>query len=383
MAGTTCMGWTYGTYMGTQLHVPVPQMRPDCLLFDVCPSVKKTRFYFGKVEHEICLKTTDIVSRGLCHNHHNHRLEHKRPISRPNPISLSQPFTKSRPGYGAPTSSGTATEPSSGELDEQRILAVDASVDAGSVAGEETALEADETSNSLTERPVSEHTHSWRIRDATAADLGAIAELQASTFFEASAITAFNGFFFHLFKAELLDNLIQKAKYSPPKRYTILVAVPPEEPGDDEEGGGGEAAPEGRESAARENEGDVKGGDICGAVDLTAMVDADVLRNLKGAEEYLYISGMAVAGHFRRNKVASSLLKAAEVRALEWQFQYVALHVYEDNIPARRLYQKAGFMAIDMSALWPTTLFGRRRRVLMAKRTNEFLKQHGCWREGA
>ena len=71
--------------------------------------------------------------------------------------------------------------------------------------------------------------------------------------------------------------------------------------------------------------------------------------------------------------MASALLEAVEKRALEWSFEYLVLHVHEDNIAARRLYQKAGYMAIDLDPVWPTKLLGRKRRVLMAKRTNGYL----------
>jgi hypothetical protein len=38
---------------------------------------------------------------------------------------------------------------------------------------------------------------------------------------------------------------------------------------------------------------------VVGAVNLTALVDSDVLRHLQGAHEYLYVSGMAVDADYR------------------------------------------------------------------------------------
>lgn len=43
---------------------------------------------------------------------------------------------------------------------------------------------------------------------------------------------------------------------------------------------------------------------------------------------------MAVSIRERRKGLASGLLTAAEVQALAWRAQHLALYVYEDNAPA-------------------------------------------------
>ena len=62
------------------------------------------------------------------------------------------------------------------------------------------------------------------------------------------------------------------------------------------------------------------------------------------------------------------LLEGVEKRGLEWGFHYLVLHVYEDNISARKLYQNSGYLALTTDPKWSSSLLGRRRRILMAKR---------------
>lgn len=109
-------------------------------------------------------------------------------------------------------------------------------------------------------------------------------------------------------------------------------------------------------------------GEILGAVDLTAVADSGSLGHIEGSEEFLYVSGMAIAPTHRRSGGAMALLEAAERLAVMWGFRHVALHVHEDNEGARCLYQRAGYAEISADAVWATTWLGRRRRVLLAKR---------------
>uniref|UniRef100_A0A1S4BA15 N-acetyltransferase domain-containing protein n=1 Tax=Nicotiana tabacum TaxID=4097 RepID=A0A1S4BA15_TOBAC len=143
----------------------------------------------------------------------------------------------------------------------------------------------------------------------------------------------------YLSVAEVLSGLLYRLRNSPPDRYACLVAEPSSD------------SPQ----------------DIVGVVDATAFRDNDVLQYLPGAAEYLYISGIAVLNKFRRQKVATALLKACDVLARFWGFDYLALRAYEDDFGARRLYTNAGYRLVSSDPPWTTTWIGRRRRVLMVK----------------
>ncbi|KAK1288552.1 hypothetical protein QJS10_CPB19g00192 [Acorus calamus] len=106
--------------------------------------------------------------------------------------------------------------------------------------------------------------------------------------------------------------------------------------------------------------------EIVGVVDVTVQREEDVLRHLEGAEEYLYVSGIAVLKNFRRQKVATILLKACDALSLLWGFNYLALRAYEDDSAACNLYKNAGYRVVSRDPLWITWI-GRKRRVLMIK----------------
>ncbi|GJP51371.1 hypothetical protein CLOM_g10526 [Closterium sp. NIES-68] len=227
----------------------------------------------------------------------------------------------------------------------------------------------------------------WRVRMAAREEMKAVADLQAEVFHDPppAPLSALNAFFLEMFKAELFDNLLHKLKYSPPDRHCILAAqhvsqpLPPPNPID------GSPAREalGRKlpasppaaAAAAAAAASAAWPAVVGVVDLTALDDRSVLKHLSGAREYLYLSGMAVHPTLRRESIASVLLGAVERLSLRWDFEYIVLHVHEDNIAARRLYQKAGYLAIDCDSRWTSTLLGMRRRVLLAKRTNGYLSR--------
>ncbi|KAK9271380.1 hypothetical protein L1049_026970 [Liquidambar formosana] len=53
-----------------------------------------------------------------------------------------------------------------------------------------------------------------------------------------------------------------------------------------------------------------------------------------------------------------------------WGFEYLALRAYEDDWGARKLYANAGYKVVSGDPPWLTTWIGRRRRVLLIKRSN-------------
>nr|AER41610.1 acetyltransferase+GNAT+family [Oryza glaberrima] len=170
-----------------------------------------------------------------------------------------------------------------------------------------------------------------------------VALVQAEAFHVPVAL--FNDFFFDFFKAEVLSALIYRVRNSPPDRYACLVA---------------------EEVDATSQISEAPFEKIVGVVDCTVQNEADILKNLQGVDEYLYVSGIAVLPSFRRRKVGTALLKACEALALQWRHRFMALRAYEDDDGARGLYSKAGYRVVAKDPGWVTWV-GRRRRVLMIK----------------
>ncbi|MED6158856.1 hypothetical protein PIB30_036850 [Stylosanthes scabra] len=170
------------------------------------------------------------------------------------------------------------------------------------------------------------------------------ARIQAEAFHEPVAL--FNDLFFEFFKAEVLSGLMYKLNNSPPDRYACLVA---------------EAATEHADSQKQ----------LVGVIDVTVLRDKDVLQHLPAeAQEYLYISGIAVSKTFRRRKIATALLKACDKLSILWGYEFLALRAYEEDLGARKLYTNAGYHVVSRDPPWTSNWIGRKCRVLMIKRTS-------------
>ncbi|OVA03654.1 GNAT domain [Macleaya cordata] len=190
----------------------------------------------------------------------------------------------------------------------------------------------------------------WKVRRLVEEDeeMREVVQVQAEAFHVPMAL--FNDLFFEFFKAEVLSGLLYKIRNSPPDRYACLVAKPTD---------ASDAFP-----LAPGRRG------LVGVVDVTVLRNEEVLQHLEGAEEYLYVSGIAVFKEFRRQKVATVLLKACDLLSQLWGFEYLALRVYDDDSAARKLYTNAGYRVVSKDPVWMTTWIGRKRRVLMIKRSN-------------
>ncbi|CAH9112914.1 unnamed protein product [Cuscuta europaea] len=116
---------------------------------------------------------------------------------------------------------------------------------------------------------VRDHEYGWQVRKMVQSEdeIREVANVQAEAFYE--PVFFFNALFFHFFKAEVLSGLLYRLKNSPPQRYACLVAQ------------------HWKDTAA-----EMKA--VVGVVDATVFRDRNVLRHLQGANEYLYISGIAV-----------------------------------------------------------------------------------------
>ncbi|CAL5066101.1 unnamed protein product [Urochloa decumbens] len=184
----------------------------------------------------------------------------------------------------------------------------------------------------------------WGVRQMgrVGEEMRRVAQVQAEAFHVPVAL--FNDFFFDFFKAEVLSALIYRVRNSPPDRYACLVAE--------------EAEPTTQLSQAPYEK-------IVGIVDCTVQNEEDIIKHLQGADEYLYVSGIAVLPSFRR-KVGTALLKACEALGLQWRHKFMVLRAYEDDDGARGLYAKAGYRVVSRDPDWVTWV-GRRRRVVMIK----------------
>nr|XP_043616970.1 uncharacterized protein LOC122588824 [Erigeron canadensis] len=182
--------------------------------------------------------------------------------------------------------------------------------------------------------------YGWQVRRMEEKDdeMRNVANIQAEAFYE--PVIFFNDYFFKFFQAEVLSGLLYRLKNSPPDRYACLVA---------------------EASDSEENQ------QMVGVVDVTVFRDQSVLVHLSGADEYLYVSGIAVLRDFRRKKVASVLLKACEMLARLWGYKYLVLRAYEDDMGARKLYTNAGYSIVSGDPVWTTSWIGRKRRILMIK----------------
>ncbi|AFZ14684.1 GCN5-related N-acetyltransferase [Crinalium epipsammum PCC 9333] len=81
----------------------------------------------------------------------------------------------------------------------------------------------------------------------------------------------------------------------------------------------------------------------------------------------LYISNLAVSKTFRRQGVADKLLKACDLKALEWGFKEIELHVLDNNYPARQLYQKNGFQLQENEPDWILQFLNQPQKLLLRK----------------
>ncbi|KAF6167038.1 hypothetical protein GIB67_041293 [Kingdonia uniflora] len=188
----------------------------------------------------------------------------------------------------------------------------------------------------------------WRVRRLVEEEdeMRNVAQVQAEAFH--IPVVFFNNLFLEFFKAEVLAALLYKIRNSPPNRYACLVAEPTHSSDSD--------------PLVHQR--------LVGVVDITVSTDKDVLDHLEGAEEYLYVSGIAVLNKFRRQKVATVLLKACDLLSLLWGFDYLALRAYEDDSAARKLYTNAGYRVVSGDPVWMTTWIGKKRRILMIKQSS-------------
>ncbi|PNH03432.1 hypothetical protein TSOC_010503 [Tetrabaena socialis] len=213
----------------------------------------------------------------------------------------------------------------------------------------------------------------WRVRPYDNADSPHIIQLQTESFHRPLPVDFLNAFTYGNFRAEVVDALKQKTKYSDPSTFQLLVA---------EEAGAAHEEPSGSSSGSSSSSGDGpstssrtangssrSASKVVGVIEVSRMTEREVLRQLPGASEYAYISSMCVRSSLRRKGVAQALIAAAEAQARLWREPNLALHVYKENAPAVQLYDSCGMRVLAEDPGWKA-LLGDQVRLLMHKRVS-------------
>ncbi|KAF6265841.1 acyl-CoA N-acyltransferase [Scenedesmus sp. NREL 46B-D3] len=217
----------------------------------------------------------------------------------------------------------------------------------------------------------------WRIRHFQSTDLHAVADLQAAAFHEALPVGALDRLAYTMFKAEVLDALKKKVDVLCEHGFAMMVVE------DCQVGSSGScsladssaldlfsvdaASRDGNEECSEDWESAVC---VLGVVEVGVQDEADVLQHLQRSQlpssgTYAYITSMAVAPHLRRCGVGRALLQAAEQQATNWEQELVALHVYESNAPAIRLYERHGMRCCAQDPAWKGMLGGKVRQLMV------------------
>ncbi|GIL85585.1 hypothetical protein Vretimale_13317 [Volvox reticuliferus] len=241
----------------------------------------------------------------------------------------------------------------------------------------------------------------WRVRPYDNSDYAAVIEVQTDSFHTTNPVPFLNDLTYNNFRAEVVDALRQKIKYSDPSSFQLLVAehlpiVPlrisaaadsvgvhanaAEVGGSSEKDGssdnGDDASDANTTTTSRssssgggshESFADFGAASLVGSVEVSLMRAREVLSELpRSVREYAYISSMCVRLSVRRRGAAQALMAAAEAQARRWRQPHLALHVYKDNAPAVELYRRCGMRVIAEDPSWKG-MIGMRLRLLMYK----------------
>ncbi|WIA31899.1 hypothetical protein OEZ86_002760 [Tetradesmus obliquus] len=172
----------------------------------------------------------------------------------------------------------------------------------------------------------------WRIRHFQPTDLYAVADLQAAAFHEALPVGALDRLAYTMFKAEVLDAVKKKVDVLCEHGFAMMVV----------------------ESCA------VGPGGNCSAADastLESFID-DAGSSSDGSEGCAEDWESAVW-------YGRALLQAAEQQAANWEQELVALHVYENNPAAIRLYERHGMRCCAQDPAWKAMLGGKVRQLMI------------------
>lgn len=203
----------------------------------------------------------------------------------------------------------------------------------GAAGGKETIMTAtDDTpsSRALPAAPIC-------VRAARSADVTQLSELLSSSFYRK---TGWYRWLYPLLKLGISEDLRQRLRTAK-AFYACLVVTQVQMPGQEDQAN-----------------------QLLGTIEISCR--QPYLWQLKG-QSYVYLSNLAVRLDWRRQGVALKLLTTCEKVALDWGFKDIYLHVMEDNLHARRLYEKAGYQIQEMEETPLTWIGFSARRLLLHK----------------
>ena len=90
-------------------------------------------------------------------------------------------------------------------------------------------------------------------------------------------------------------------------------------------------------------------GHVLGCADLLLLLDADVACGMGGAA--CYVTNVCVHPQRRRGGLGRAIMRAAEDQVCQLGGSQLVLHVYEENTPARALYQSMGYEEVREASL--------------------------------
>jgi ribosomal protein S18 acetylase RimI-like enzyme len=208
---------------------------------------------------------------------------------------------------------------------------------------------------------------------------------QAAAFFEPPVLQAFDRLSYTLFKAEVLSAFKKKVQVLADDGFAILVvescssATPDTSSSSGSSSSSSSSSSDWHDSDQQHQQqrgaeaGSARAADmspanrIVGVVEVGVQDERDVLAHLQdpaaNLETYAYISSMAVAPHLRRHGVGAALLQTAEAQALAWQQPVLALHVYDSNARAIRLYERHGLLCEARDPAWRSLVGGKVRQL--------------------
>jgi ribosomal protein S18 acetylase RimI-like enzyme len=215
--------------------------------------------------------------------------------------------------------------------------------------------------------------------------------VQATSFYESIPVKALDQMAFTMFEAEVLSAVQKKTKVLADDGFAILVVEscstaanswPDSSSSSSGSSGdlrsdwdaavwyGDQQATAGRHSSSQaggdESASSSGRSNILGVIEVGVQDELDVLQHMpRGMETYAYISSMAVASHVRRCGIGAALLQAAEQQAALWGQQLLALHVYETNDRAIKLYESHGLVHHAADPAWRRYVGGKVRQLMI------------------
>lgn len=184
------------------------------------------------------------------------------------------------------------------------------------------------------------HSPFLQVRPARQPDIGALADVLASSFHQQSGWMAW---LYPVLRLGIYEDLRSRLR-SPNQPYVCLVAV--------------DRRPANPASGSPERDR------IVGTVEMS--LRNNYLWRSRSSQE-LYISNLAVQTPYRRQGVGQKLLQVCEQVAQDWEFQTLSLHVLETNQQARGLYHKLGYQCCSVETGLKTWILAQPRRFLMKK----------------